>query len=183
MSSLEGLTEDDIKQLAEIQVATMTNTKTRLAQQRLTREVLPNNSYPELEAHERQAEQDKKLREEIATRDKRIDEMEMRGKRESVIQQLIDSGAIESRAQFSEIEKFGVENKIADYEKAAHFFKLSQTAAEPSSTTTFETPLPLAPVLEGLDKFRGSKSQWAEAEAYKALNEIKSGKIKLPSMH
>ena len=178
---LEGLTQEDKDRLAEIQVLTMTNPKTRMEQQRLIRVAKPDQQLPELDAYERGAASEQKLREELAKRDTEISEIKMRGVRESLIQKLIDNGTMASRAQFEEIEKFGVENKIADYEKAAHFWKLSQQAAEPTTTTFPDSSPPALPVMEGLDKFKGSRSNWAENEAHKAWQELKSGKIRLPA--
>lgn len=180
MASIEGFTEDDIKALAEIQIRTMSNPKTRLGQQKLMRDAGIEQQLPELDAYERHAAAEQRLRDELAARDKKIQEIELRTQREGLIQSLIDKGVMDSRTQFEEIERFGVENKIADYEKAAHFWKLSQKSAEPSSTPFAPYSAPTKPVLEGLDKFKGSRSQWAESEAHKAWNEIKSGKALLP---
>lgn len=180
MSNLEGLSEEDVKRLAEIQARVMTNPKTRIQAMKLIREAVPEQQLPDLDAFEREEKREEKLREELKVRDAKLEEIELRGKRDTLIQKLIEAGTIESRAQFEEVEKFGVENKIADYEKAAHFWKLSQQPSEPSPSV-FPDYIghPAKPALEGLDKFNGNVHRWAEAEMHKAVNDLRTGKVRV----
>lgn len=108
--------------------------------------------------------------------------MKLRNNRDSIISALIEEGVVASRKEFEEVEKFGVENKIADYRSAARFYNMQAQSAEPSGapiSENFEPGRP--PEIPDLKKFGGNIQAAAQAEAFRALADLRAGKVKLPS--
>ena len=74
------------------------------------------------------------------------------------------------------IEAFAVENKIADYEKGAHFYHMSQKQATPTPDFTI-----MGGPLEMPDNFKDiakNPKHWAQNAAVTALNDFrKSNKV------
>lgn len=74
------------------------------------------------------------------------------------------------------IEEMMVKEQIPSHATAANYYKLSRQAAQPTPSTMHTTTLP---VDKKSIKEAGGIKNWARAEAGKAIDEIKSGRVKL----
>jgi len=170
--SLESLDAETLAKLAAIGHRVLSNPKTRDRGLELYAEADPEARIPELENK-------KFVMREIQERDKKIREMEARLARRDKRDEMMAKGLVSSMSEFDEVEKFGVDNQIYDYEKAANFYKMQQQAATPATPTVFPDFAP--PELPKLDLNRNPWRQ-GRAEADKAIQDILSGKVNLNQM-
>lgn len=170
-ASLEGLSADEISRLASISQQVLGNPATRTEALRLLRKVNPNVPLPELDLDERFAAQDKQRKDELAALEAKNTERDLAYARDRRKLSMMEAGTVKNTAEFEAVEKFAIDNKIGDYDKAAHFFQMSQQVATPTPGTI--TPMKLPINFEEIGK---NPRQWAREEGVKVLNEVRSGK-------
>lgn len=178
--SLENLSDDQIKSLAAIQLKLYRNPKTQKHLLELYAEE-SGTVPPELEAHRREDSLRTEIEKDRDERKRERQEDILRRDREILLSQLLEEGIVASRAEFEEVEKFGTEQKIGDYRNAAKYYRLSRETAEPSAIQQADLGPSKPPEMPGLKDFGGNIHAAAQAEAFKALGEIRSGKLKLPA--
>ena len=177
---LEGMSEESIRAYAELAVALEKNPETRLPTMALVKKVYPNRNLPELAMQEREQALRKELNDKLDEEIKKRELADLSSRRELMISQAIADEKVEDRAEFEKIEKHGIDNGISKFDVALSHYRTSSQESSTSSAPIMDYGPPTPPPMEGLkERFKGNVRQWAEAEAYKALDEIRAGKVKL----
>lgn len=186
--SLEGLDQAQILQLAATGKALFNHPETRREAQRLVRKVDPNATSDVLDLDERLQKQEEEFRKRLDEEKKEREMERLQNNRTRTLERLQSSGYVsaddvapQGEGKLTKFEQFMVDNKIGDYDAAARFWKQQQEAAIPAAQPN---PLPSSPALPTIDlKAAGVQNynQWARNEAMAAINEIQTGKVRLPS--
>lgn len=179
--SLEGFAPEQIEELADTTRELLANPATRAITLRAMKKINPALSTPEIDLEDRAVAEFKKRDEKIAELTQKELERDARERIRDEREKLLASG--HSREDIAAIEKLMMDRKIPDYATAAEFFTQSRKLAEP-------TPAPFnagRPPTIGLpeDPLKAAKAgpkglrDFARNQASAALDEIRSGKIKL----
>src|SRR5574337_144780 len=165
--SLENMDESAIAELASLAKSLADDPKTRKSFLKLTKEVRPDVSLPELEMENTISEQ-------LASRDTRIKDLETSLAERSVMDDLeAKRGILRKRGadpdEIVEIEKLMVEKGIADHDTAADYFVWKKQAEEANARAT-QNSMPKQ-IVSPFKDFFANPIQRAREEAYKALNE------------
>lgn len=182
--SLEGLTPEQIEEMASLYHGLVTNPETREPTLRSTKKLNPRMSIPELDVRT-------SVEAALKSRDEKIAEMEARelvreveGRATRNRQSLRDKGY--STEDVAAIEKLMVDRQIPSYDTAAEFFAQQRQLAEPTPDSgrldreralSYSLPQdPLAALKTG-----GKKALQAMGRnsAAAALAEIRTGQVKL----
>lgn len=177
--SLEGYSPEEIAQMAATYKAILDNPETRELGLRATKHLNPKASIPELDmkvqvAGALKVERDarEKLERDLMERDARD---RINGERATLRDQGFD------KDQIAAIEKIMVDEQIPSYATAAKFYKSQQTVAEPTPRVqdralTYSMP---TDALGALKAGKAGLNKWGREAAAQALDEIRSGRIKL----
>ncbi len=168
--SLENMSLEERDQLALLAKSLADNPATRKELLKLTKQVNPELSIPEIEIEEkidqrlsqieqRAIEAENKLREKEA-----IDDLNKRRRA------LIEKGIANGDQDIQEIEKVMLEKGITNHEAAAEYWEWMKQAS--ATQTTSYSPSPL----KGFDmgKYMKNPNTSARDEAFKALNELRN---------
>lgn len=165
--SLENLTDDQIKNLAELSQSLSSNPATRRDFQRLIKKNQPNSVIPELEVEDavaRVTEQATKDKEELKAE---IDKRDIASKRRDLKDKLEREYP---HIAFDDIEKAMVDHAIGNHESAAKFVYNERRLAEPAP----EVPGRGGPMMMPTEakQFFKSPTQVARKLAHQAVTEI-----------
>lgn len=178
-NSLEGFSPEEIAQMATTYKGLLENPETRELTLRGTKKLNPRASIPEIDlkdaalgAFKKQADDMESLKADIRKRDAADRVREEREK-------LRDAGY--SKDQVAAIEKIMIDEHIPSYDTAARYFKAQTQAAEPTPhstapATTYSMPADAMTALKG---GKAGLNKFARESATAALDEIRSGRIKL----
>lgn len=178
--SLEDFTDEQRNQMAATYKSLLDNPETREFALRATKKVNPGISIPEIDikdqtraAFAREAEERGKLEEKLRERD-------ARDRINSERQALRDAG--HSSDDVAAIEKIMTEKHIPSYATAAEFYRGQQTIAQPTphvpgnGARTYQMP---ANAFESLKQGKNGLRDFARNESSAALDDLRSGRIKL----
>lgn len=134
MQSLEGLSSEQVAELAKLSQSLANNPKTRLNFLRLTKELDPSAPIPEVDLIHATSrafgERDKK----IESLEQKLLEKETKERISERRQGLRENGF--TADDVSAIEKLMVERQIPSHDTAADFYKLQKQAAIPTPSTS-----------------------------------------------
>ena len=173
-ASLENYTESQIASLAALANDLQKDPATRKDFLRLTKKKYPTQPIPELDVDDQVVAATKPLQESVASLEKKFIESEAERNVLRKRQDLYDEGF--SKEDVTAIEKVMMDEKIPSHETAAKYFKATRQTATPTPSTI--TPMTL-PVDKKTIKDSGGIKKWALGEAFKAADEIKTGRVKL----
>lgn len=168
----EGLTPQEAAQLGVLYAKLLKHPEIRDDALRLQKKLNPAVSIPELDVVDRVNGAIKPLADRAASLEEKLTQADLKSARNEKLADMVDKGQAKNLAEAREIEKFAIENKIADYERAAHFFSLQ---AKESARPTYEGPTPVTLPID-LKKMTGNLNQWAREEALKAVREMRGNK-------
>lgn len=171
--SIEGKSAEEVEALAALADSMASDPKTRGAFLRMTKQLNPTASIPEIDTFDRVGAALKPHLDKIATLEKQANERDLKDR---VIAQRREALSVPgvSRADLTDIEKLMVEKRIPDHKTAAEHFAMSKKLAEPTSaslpgaTRTFG-----APKSPDLKAFGGDIKNWARSEAAAAVDELR----------
>ncbi len=179
-ASLEGLTPEQIEEAADMYRSIVTNPKTREAALRASRVVNPSLTIPDLDLKDAAMHEFKTRDEKIAAQDMKILAMESERRIERQRLALKEKGF--EQTDVDAIEKLMVDRQIPNYDTAAEFYANSKKLAEPTpdphrdpAPRQFQMPDMLGAAKGG----RQSLNRTARDTAATALDEIRSGRVKL----
>ncbi len=179
--SLEGFTPEQIEEMADTYRAVLANPETRKAALRATKKVNPGMSIPEIDLEDAG-------RAEFKARDERIEKLEDELRRRDAESRVhAERAALRDKGMSAEdiaaVEKLMIDKRIPDYSTAAEFLQNQRQVAEPTPNSMERRPaltvnLPSDPLAALKQGPKGLKN-WGRDNASAALDEIRSGKIKL----
>ena len=185
--SLEDKTPDEINALAQLADTVLNNPKTRTPYQRLLKQANPNISLPEIDNLDMVASAVKPHIDKIAQieqeRAAEKAQSEAQGAASAVYEALKDDGVIRTRAEFQALVKYANDKGFQTVETG-----LRMAASHRASESELAQPSPMpgtgpefAPGNEAYKDFFKNPKGTATAIATQMVNEMKSGKIKLPA--
>lgn len=180
MASLEGKTAEEIAQLASLAQSLADNPATRLGFLQLTKTANPNVSIPEIDipasikpAFQKQIDRLTKMEEENAN-------FRMERAVLTKRQELLDDEKLGiSKSDIPAIEKLMLDKGIPDHHTAAEFFNMQRKTAVPTPSNAQPGMRQNSMPAMDLKPFNGDLNNWARSAAAKAIDEMRSGQIKL----
>jgi hypothetical protein len=176
-TSLENMSAEDRDNLASLAHKLANDPATRPMFLRMTKKVAPNTPIPELDLIDAANAAFRTRDEKIAGLEKTILEGEAKGNIEKRRADLKEQGF--SITDIEGMEKWMVENQVPNYKTAAEFFKLQKQSVVPTPyniSMTNELPKDALEVMK-----KGGKAalvNHARREASKAIDDLRSGKVK-----
>lgn len=175
--SLENFTADELANMGKLYATLVNDPSTREITLRATKKVAPGTAIPEIDVTDRLASAVRPHLEKISAMEKRELERDVkeriREKRDALRADGYTQDEIES------VEKLMVEKQIPDYKTAGEFFRLQSKSATPTPASyVAQNRLPV-----DKEKFKeagGSKKYFIQ-DAHQAVDDLRSGKIKLNS--
>ena len=128
--SLENISPDQMRELAELSKSLSENPSTRAQFLRLTKQVRPDVVIPEIELQEAQSKAFEDQNAKIQSLEAKLAEKELLENYNKSRQSLLKKGLVESEDQIAEVEKVMVEKRIGDHEAAAEYWRYMKQAAE-----------------------------------------------------
>ena len=173
--SLEDFTPEELAAMGRVYGQLVKNTKTRDTVLRATKVVAPDTSIPELDVMDKVATAISPHLKEIETmRQERLKE-KVEARIESDRAGLREKGF--SKDEISAVEKIMVEKKIPDYGTASEYFRM-QAKTAPVTPANWTNPTRL-PFDKEKTKAAGGFKNFFKQDAHQAIDDIRSGKIKL----
>ncbi len=173
--SLEDFTPEELANMGRLYGQLVKNPKTRDVTLRATKAISPETSIPEIEVLDKVAHA-------MTPHLKKIDDMTQENLRLKV-ERNIEAKRAEMRDQgFSKeevdaVEKIMVEKKIPDYQTAGEFLRM-QAKTAPVTPANWSNPTRL-PLDKEKSKAAGGFKKFFQQDAHQAIDDIRSGKIKL----
>lgn len=180
--SLEDYSPEQVAQLAGTYKALLDNPETRELALRMTKKVNPAVSIPEIELKDAAAKAFKAQADRQDALEQQIRERDARDRINAERQALRDQGF--SADDIPLIEKIMTDERIPSYATAAKYYKAQQQVAQPTAHGTQnmggsrQYSLP-SNALDALKAGKGGLKQFGRDQAAAALDEIRSGQIKL----
>ncbi len=179
--SLEGLTPEQIEAAAAMYQSLVSNPATREATLRATKTVNPSLSIPEVELKDM-------ARAEFGKRDKVIEDLQADIRKRDAEQRVKDSRTSlrdkgYAQTDVEAIEKLMIDKQIPNYDTAADYYTNMKKVAEPTPNTVQTRPSTFSMPQDPMGAMKGGKqglARWARNEGTTALDEIRSGRVKLP---
>lgn len=176
-TSLESLNDGD-RDLAALAKSLAGDPKTRKEFLRLVKQKHPDQPIPELDVEEHIAKVTQPMTEQMEKMQKELLMRDMEKKVEGQRSKLREDGY--SAEEIASIEKLMVEKQIPSHETAANYFKMEKTLATPTpSSLATQSGVNRLPIDKTAIKEAGGIRKWSLAEAFKAADEIKSGRVRL----
>ncbi len=177
--SLEDYSAEELAQMAKTYHDILNHPETRGIALQMTKKINPNVSIPELDIRAQASAAFAQRDEKIRSLEDQIRERDARDRISQERATLRDQGF--SHDDVSAIEKIMTEKQIPSYQTAAEYYKGQQTLATPAPhvsgrATTFSMPT------DALGAMKGGKAglnKWARESAAAALDDLRSGRIKL----
>lgn len=168
---MNGMTPEEAMQSGLVLKRLMSNPATRERALKIYKENFPNEVIPEVDIPNTFEAQLKPIKEKLEALEKENGELKLSNARKGILEDLVAGGKASNIAEAKEIEKFALENKIADYEKAAHFYQMSRKQAEPTADFTIHGG-PMEMPTDFKDIAKNPKS-WAQKAGFAALNDYR----------
>ena len=164
---MEGVGTDEAIEQGLVLSRLLRNPATRADALRLIKRNNPALNVPEVDIPQSFEAHLKPLLDKVDEMGKQLAETKLEGMRKGRLEDLVEKGLAESVSEAREIEKFAIDEKIADYEKAAKFFRMSQKQAEPTSDLAIMGgPMELPVDFKDIAK---NPSRWAQKAAAEAF--------------
>ncbi len=140
--TLEGLSEEQIRALAETAMSLGNNPGTRRDFQRLVKKAHPDVNIPEIETDERVAALEASFNTRLSEFEKQQKVADATRRVTEKRQELISKGLAKDQAEITAIEKIMVERGVGDYEVAATYYRAQNQPAAPTphAIQLFEPP-------------------------------------------
>lgn len=168
---LHGMTPDEAMQSGMVLQRLMKNPATRSRALAIYKENFPNEVIPEVDIPNNFESLLKPINEKVDALVKENAELKFSNSRKGILEDMVEKGEASTMAEARDIEKFAVENKIADYGKAAHFFHMSRKQAEPTADfTIYGGPLEMPTDFKDIAK---NPKSWAQKAGIAALNDFR----------
>lgn len=178
MASLEDLPQEVRDELAKLARDLSQNPKTRKEFLKLTKQARPELPVPEIEIEERTAQALTEANDKISSLERKLIEKDAQENLDKRRQKLIQDGKAENMEQVGEIEKVMLEKKIPDHDTAADYWTWMKQAAKPSAPQYAPQVLD-AGTRKNLKPYWNNPQMAARNEAAQALNDLRSGKVRL----
>lgn len=177
-ASLEGMSDDEVRALAQLAKQLGDSPKTRLGMMRLTKELDPSVSIPELDTLTTLGQVTKKIDERFNAFEAKQTERETTDRILAARRTAIAAGLI-SEAEVDALETFMIENGMTDHEKAAVHFKNAQRAAVPVTQPTARYEMPQDHLKLYKEHGRQGLSELIKNNAVQDIRDLRSGKIRI----
>lgn len=174
--SLENLSPEDLG-LLKVAKELANDPATRANYLRLVKHKYPNQPIPELDVEARMEKFAEAPLKELAELKKSLIERDVREKIESERRTLRDAGY--STEDVTAIEKLMTEKAIPSHATAAEHFRMTRQLATPTPSTLERTGTNTLPIDREAVKKAGGIRKWGREEAYRAADDLKSGRVKL----
>jgi hypothetical protein len=163
-------------ELAELARSLANDPKTRRQFLQLVKAKNPNQPIPELDLEAQMHQFAKPALDRVAALEQKLLERTAEDNVFSKRQALKAKGY--SDEEVSSIEKLMIEKQIGSHDTAAEFFRQQNTMASPTPSTFSQVQMPV----QGKEiKAAGGIKRWAQTEAFKAIDDLKAGRVKLAS--
>ena len=178
-SSLEEYSPEEVAQMAATYKAILDNPATRELGLRATKTINPQTSIPEIDLKDAARGEFKKADEKMQALENKIRENDARDRVRDERDKLREAG--HSKDDIAAIEKIMIDEHIPSYETAAKYFNGQRQIATPTPhvggpATTYTMPAdPLAALKGG----KAQLNKWGREQATAALDDLRSGRIKL----
>jgi hypothetical protein len=168
---LEGVSPDEAMQSGLVLSRLLKNPKTRAQALGLIKQNDPNLNVPEVDIPASFEAHLKPIQEQLTALAKENGELKLSNARKGILEDLVTDGLAANIAEAKLIEKFAVDEKIADYKSAAKFYKMSQQQAEPTADfTIMGGPLDMPENFKDIAK---DPKRWAQNAGLAALNDYR----------
>lgn len=168
---LEGLSPDEAMQSGLVMSRLLRNPATRNKALAIIKEGDPKLNIPEVDIPASFEAHVKPLNERLDALEKENGELKLSNARKGILQDMVEDGTAANMAEAKAIEKFAVEEKIADYKSAAKFYHMSQKQAEPTPDFTIQGgPMELPENFKDIAK---NPKAWAQKAGIAALNDFR----------
>ena len=167
--SLENISPEQMRELAELSKSLSENPQTRSQFLRLTKQVRPDVVIPEIELQEAQSKAFEDQNAKIQGLEAKLAEKELIENYNKSRQALIKKGLVENEDQIAEVEKVMVDKRIGDHEAAAEYWRYMKQAAEPTASSFAGQPVMSKFDLKNYFKNPVSAARSAAAEALTEL--------------
>lgn len=168
---MNGLSPDEAMRGGIVLQRLMKNPATRAKALAIYKENFPNEVVAEIDIPNNFETMLKPINDKLTALEKENGELKLSTARKGILQDMVESGQASNMAEAKEIEKFAVENKIADYGKAAHFYHMTQKQAEPTTDFAIQgATLELPTDFKDIAKNPGA---WARNQGVTALNDFR----------
>lgn len=169
--ALEGMSNDEAMQAGLLYSRLLKNPATRAQALQLMKAGDPNLHIPEVDIPTQFETHLKPLKEQNEKLAKQLEEMTLATARKGILEDLVTGGLAENMAEAKLIEKFALDEKIADYKSAAKFYRMSKQVAEPSADVTIMGG-PMEMPMDFKEIAKNPKS-WANKAAITALTDFR----------
>ena len=178
-TSLEGYSPDDIAAMAKVYAQLSSNPQTREVILRAQKILNPKANIPEIDIGDRINAAMKAGETRIQEQSQKIIEMEARERVRSERDKLSKSGY--SSDEVAAVEKLMIDEHIPSYETASKFYRASTQLAVPTQTAPSKSMTNELPggAMDAMKKGGSSLKGWARDQASKALDDLRSGRVKL----
>lgn len=170
-------TEDELKQMGRLYGTLVKNPKTRETALRMTKFVAPETSIPEIDVLDRVTAGVKPINERLTKTEEKLLAADTRNGILEKRQVLMDKGY--TKDDVAAMEKIMTEKHIPSYETAAEFYD-NQRRAAPVTPANY-IGRPTLPIDREKTKLAGGYKKFFQQDAHAALDDLRSGKIKLNS--
>lgn len=179
-NSLEQISDED-REFLKIAKGVAMDPKTRTEYLRLLKKKHPETAIPEVDMEDKiNAMVESKAKpyiDKVAKMEADALKKEVEGRIAEQRRLLKEQGY--SQADVDAIEKLMTEKQIPSHATAAEHFSMSKKLAQPTPNTLTRTASNILPVDKKALKESGGVKNWARNEAFKAADDIKSGRVKL----
>lgn len=172
--SLEGMTPDEIANLASLAKAQMDNPRTRIHFLRNSKVVDPSLSIPEVDIPEGVNQMFAKSQEQMQALAQENANLRLERDIEKRREKLMQKHGL-SETQVEEVEKMMLEKQIASHDTAAEFYKSQQQSAMPTPSTYSVNTMPKIDLKESGVR---NMADWSRQQAGRVIDEFR-GRIKV----
>lgn len=179
--NLEDYSAEELAQMAGTYNALLSNPETREVALRLTKKINPSLSIPEVDLKDQARAEFKATNDKLSSLENEIRMRDARDRINSERNSLRGQGFNDD--DIAEIEKVMTTEQIPSYGTAATYYKNARQVAQPTPgqggaqpSSTYDLP---NEALAAMKNGKQGISKWARGQAESALNELRSGQIKL----
>lgn len=169
--------DEELKQMGRLYGTLSKNPKTRETTLRMTKHIAPDVSIPEIDVLDRVAGGIKPIADKLTKMEERLLASDTKNSILEKRQGLYDKGY--SKDDVSAMEKIMTEKHIPSYETAAEFYDAQRKSATPTPAS-WNSPNKL-PIDREKAKAAGGSKKFFLQDAHAAVDDLRSGKIKLNS--
>jgi hypothetical protein len=176
-NSLENFSPEELANMGKLYATLVNDPQTREVTLRATKKVSPKTAIPEIDVLDRVGQAVKPHIDRVTNLEQKLLQKDVEAKIEAKRSDLREMG--HSKSEIDAIEKLMVEKQIPDHKTAAEFYSMQskQTTPTPANWTN-PNKIPLD---REKSKAAGGFKKFFLQDAHQAVDEIRSGKIKLNS--